>query len=141
MMCTKQNYMYSCKNCILLFNYIWNIFINDVPYLLQNINNILICEIPRVWLLHNLPKEGRYKVLMPTMNTIGNIFVVENGLSFHVVCLSALLSFWSLQLSQCPNMWLNLTSCNICMRDEQVVLTELVAHAPFLDDSHISFKN
>ena len=25
------------------------------------------------------------------------------------------------------------------MRDEQVVLTELVAHAPFLDDSHISF--
>ena len=59
-------------------------FINDIPYFLQGINDILVREIPRVWLLRDPPKEGRDEVFVPTIllvNIIRKIFVGERGLS------------------------------------------------------------
>ena len=40
----KTNYDY--KNSIPLFDFIWNILIKNIPHLLQDTNNVVICMIP-----------------------------------------------------------------------------------------------
>ena len=76
---TEENNTYNGVNRISHLDYIWVVFINDIPYLLKGFDDILVWEVPRVLLLHNPPKYGREEVLMPTilgMSAIGEVFVV-----------------------------------------------------------------
>jgi hypothetical protein len=75
----EENHTYNRKNCILYFNFVWHAFINNVPDFLQGVDDILVREIPRVFLLCDPPKYSREEVLMPPILVVGagrEIFVV-----------------------------------------------------------------
>src|ERR1700720_2573500 len=90
MISIKESCTYYCNNDTLLFNRIRNIWINNIPYFLQSIDNIIVIEVPWVRLFCDPPKEGRNEFLMPTIlavDAVWQIFVIGGGLS-------AILSAW-----------------------------------------------